>query len=187
MANVKELIKIREEKLKKMKENGINAYPERYETTCSIGESRNFEDGKENISVAGRVMSKRKMGKISFIDLSDISGHIQLCLKKDDLGEDEYKKIHEILDIGDFIGVKGNVFTTQAGEKTIQVYHFTFLGKSLRPLPEKFHGVSNQELIYRERHLDLIMNEETKNKFLLIYKFISIFRELFDNISISIN
>lgn len=181
MANVKDLIKIREEKLKKMKENGINAYPERYETTCSIGESRNFEDGKENISVAGRVMSKRKMGKISFIDLSDISGHIQLCLKKDDLGEDEYKKIHEILDIGDFIGVKGNVFTTQAGEKTIQVYHFTFLGKSLRPLPEKFHGVSNQELIYRERHLDLIMNEETKKKFLLRSKFIRLLREFLDN------
>ena len=181
MANVKDLINIREEKLKKIEEYGINAHPERYETTCSIGESRKFEDGVKSISVAGRVMSKRKMGKISFIDLSDISGHIQLCLKRDDLGEEEYKKIHEILDIGDFIGVKGDVFTTQAGEKTIQVYEFTFLGKSLRPLPEKFHGVSNQELIYRERHLDLIMNDETKKKFLLRSNFIRLLREFLDN------
>ena len=181
MANVKELMNVREEKLRKIEEYGIKAYPERYETTCDIGESRKFEDGVKNISIAGRVMSKRKMGKISFIDLSDISGHIQLCLKRDDLGEDEYKKIHEILDIGDFIGVKGDVFTTQAGEKTIQVYDFTFLGKALRPLPEKFHGVSNQELIYRERHLDLIMNEETKKKFLLRSKFIRLLREFLDN------
>ena len=167
MANVEDLIKVREEKLKKLEEYGIHAHPERYETTCSVGESRKFEDGVKNISVAGRVMSKRKMGKISFIDISDISGHIQLCIKRDDLGEENYKKLHEILDIGDFIGVKGDVFTTQAGEKTIQVYDYTFLGKSLRPLPEKFHGLSNQELIYRERHLDLIMNEETKKRFLL--------------------
>ena len=154
MATVKELMAVREEKLKKLDEYGIKAHPERYETTCTIGESRKFNDGVKDISIAGRVISKRKMGKISFIDLSDITGHIQLCLKRDDLGEENYKKIHEILDIGDFIGIKGDVFTTQAGEKTIQVYNFTFLGKALRPLPEKFHGLSNQELIYRERHLD---------------------------------
>ncbi len=181
MANVEDLIKVREEKLKKLEEYGIHAHPERYETTCSVGESRKFEDGVKNISVAGRVMSKRKMGKISFIDISDISGHIQLCIKRDDLGEENYKKLHEILDIGDFIGVKGDVFTTQAGEKTIQVYDYTFLGKSLRPLPEKFHGLSNQELIYRERHLDLIMNEETKKRFLLRSKFIRLLREFLDN------
>ncbi len=181
MATVKELMAVREEKLKKLDEYGIKAHPERYETTCTIGESRKFDDGVKNISIAGRVISKRKMGKISFIDLSDITGHIQLCLKRDDLGEENYKKINEILDIGDFIGIKGDVFTTQAGEKTIQVYDFTFLGKALRPLPEKFHGLSNQELIYRERHLDLIMNEEAKKKFLLRSKFIRLLREFLDN------
>ena len=181
MANVKELMNIREEKLKKMKEYGINSHPERYEVTHNIGECRKLEDGKKNVSIAGRVMSKRKMGKISFLDISDIYGHIQLCLKKDDLGEEIYKKIHEITDIGDFIGIKGDVFTTQAGEKTVQVYDFTFLGKALRPLPEKFHGITNQELIYRERHLDLIMNEETKNKFLLRSKFVRLLREFLDN------
>ena len=168
MANVKELINNRIEKEKKIMEYGIQIHPERYETTNTIGESRALEDGTKNISIAGRIMSKRKMGKISFFDLSDITGHIQLCIKKDDLGEEEYKKVHETLDIGDFIGIKGDIFTTQAGEKTIQVYQYIFLGKALRPLPEKFHGLNNQELIYRERHLDLIMNEENYNRKLII-------------------
>lgn len=181
MANVKELMQVREEKLNKLKEYGMKDRPDRYETTCTIGESRNLEDGTKGVSIAGRVMSRRKMGKIAFIDLSDITGHIQLCMKRDDLGEEFYKEIHETIDVGDFIGIKGDVFTTQAGEKTIQVYEYTFLGKSLRPLPEKFHGISNQELIYRERHLDLIMNEETKKKFLLRSKFVRLLREFLDN------
>lgn len=181
MPNEKELMQVRKEKINKLKEYGIKDRPDRYETTCNIGESRKLEDGTKNISVAGRVMSKRKMGKISFIDLSDITGHIQLCMKRDDLGEEFYKRIHETVDVGDFIGIKGDVFTTQAGEKTIQVYEYTFLGKALRPLPEKFHGLSNQELIYRERHLDLIMNEETKQRFLLRSKFLKLLREFLDN------
>ncbi len=181
MANVKDLIKIREEKLQKLQDYGIHTHPERYEVTHTIGDSRKLEDGVKNISIAGRILSKRKLGKISFIDLSDITGHIQLCLKRDDLGEDKYKIIHETIDIGDFIGVKGDIFTTQAGEKTLQVYELTFLGKALRPLPEKFHGISNQEIIYRERHLDLIMNEDTKKKFLLRSKFIKLLREFLDN------
>ena len=181
MANVKDLIKIREEKLQKLQDYGIHTHPERYEVTHTIGDSRKLEDGVKNVSIAGRILSKRKLGKISFIDLSDITGHIQLCLKRDDLGEDKYKIIHETIDIGDFIGVKGDIFTTQAGEKTLQVYELTFLGKALRPLPEKFHGISNQEIIYRERHLDLIMNEDSKKKFLLRSKFIKLLREFLDN------
>lgn len=106
MANIEELMQIREEKLKKLKEYGIKDRPDRYETTCTIGESRNFKDETKNISIAGRIMSKRKMGKIAFIDLSDITGHIQLCMKRDDLGEELYKKIHETMNVGDFIGVR---------------------------------------------------------------------------------
>ena len=181
MANVKELMQVRNEKLQKIKEYGINPHPERYETTHDIGSSRLLEDGTKNVSIAGRIMSKRKMGKISFLDLSDITGHIQLVIKRDDLEEGEYKKFHEITDIGDFVGVKGEIFTTQAGEKSLQVYEYTFLGKSLRPLPEKYHGLVNQEAIYRERHLDLIMNEETKKRFLLRSKFIKLLREFLDN------
>ena len=181
MADVNELIKIREEKVEKMKAEGINDRPERYEVTNSIKETMTMEDGTKGVSIAGRIMSKRKLGKISFIDIRDLEGHIQLCVKRDDLGEENYKKMHEILDIGDFIGVKGDVFTTQAGENTVQVYEYTFLGKALRPLPEKFHGVTNQETIYRERHLDLIMNEETKKKFVLRTNFIRLMREFLNN------
>ena len=181
MADIKELMAIREEKESKLKEYGINKHPERYETTNTIKEASKLEDGTKEIAIAGRIMSKRKLGKISFIDLRDIEGHIQLCIKRDDLGEEEYKKMHEILDIGDFIGVKGDIFTTQAGEKTLQVYEYSFLGKALRPLPEKFHGITNQESLYRERHLDLIMNEETKKRFLLRSKFIKLMREFLDN------
>ena len=181
MANEKELMQARKDKLNKIEEYGIHPHPERYETTHEIGESRKLEDGTKNVSIAGRVMSKRKMGKISFLDLSDITGHIQLVIKRDDLGEEEYKKFHEILDIGDFIGVKGEIFTTQAGEKSLQVYEYKFLGKALRPLPEKYHGLVNQEAIYRERHLDLIMDDEAKKKFLLRSKFVRLLREFLDN------
>ena len=181
MANVKELMQARNEKLQKIEQYGINPHPERYETTNEIGEARLLEDGTKDISIAGRIMSKRKMGKIAFLDLSDVTGHIQLVMKRDDFPEGEYKKFHEITDIGDFVGVKGEIFTTEAGEKSLEVYSFKFLGKSLRPLPEKYHGLVNQEAIYRERHLDLIMNEETKKKFLLRSKFVRLLREFLDN------
>ena len=181
MANVKELMAARNEKLQKIENYGIHPHPERYETTHEIGDARKLEDGTKNVSLAGRVMSKRKMGKISFLDLSDITGHIQLVIKRDDLGEEEYKKFHEILDIGDFIGVSGEIFTTSSGEKSVQVYSYMFLGKALRPLPEKYHGLTNVEAIYRERHLDLIMNEETKKKFLLRSKFVRLLRNFLDD------
>lgn len=181
MADINELMQVRKEKEQKLKDNGVNVHPERYERTHSIIEARNLEDGTQNVSIAGRVMSKRKLGKISFLDLQDLEGHLQLCIKRDDLGEDTYKFLHETVDIGDFIGVKGDVFTTQAGEKSLQVYEYTFLGKALRPLPEKFHGITDIEAVYRERHLDLIMNEETKKRFLLRTRFIKLMREFLDN------
>lgn len=177
MGDISELKKVRLEKEEKLKELGISVHPERYEVTHTLKDARNLEDGTKNIRVAGRVMSKRKMGKISFMDLSDIEGKIQLVFKRDDIGEETYKLLHSTVDIGDFIGVEGEVFTTQAGEKSIQVSEYEFLGKALRPLPEKFHGISNQEMLYRERHLDLIMNDETKKRFLLRSKFIKLIRE----------
>ncbi|MBO5349119.1 MAG: lysine--tRNA ligase [Clostridia bacterium] len=181
MANESELMQVRADKIEKIKEYGMHEHPERYERTHDIENCRNLEDGTANISIAGRILSKRKMGKITFIHIGDITGKIQLVIKRDDLGEEEYKKMHEILDIGDFIGATGEIFTTQAGEKSVQVYGYTFLGKSLRPLPEKFHGLVDQELIYRERHLDLIMNDESKKRFLLRSKFIKLLREYLDN------
>lgn len=177
MGEINELRRIREEKEQKLKDAGIMTHPERFQSTHTIVQAMCLPEGTADVSVAGRVMSKRKMGKISFLDIRDIEGHIQLCLKKDEVGEEEYKQIHETLDVGDFIGITGEVFKTQTGEQTIRVSKYTFLGKSLRPLPEKFHGVTNQEILYRERHLDLIMNEETKKRFLLRSKFIYLMRQ----------
>ena len=177
MGDISELKKVRLEKEEKLKELGISVHPERYEVTHTLKDARNLEDGTKNVRVAGRVMSKRKMGKISFMDLRDIEGKIQLVFKRDDIGEETYKLLHSTVDIGDFIGVEGEIFTTQAGEKSIQVSKYEFLGKALRPLPEKFHGISNQEMLYRERHLDLIMNDETKKRFLLRSNFIKLLRE----------
>lgn len=176
-----DLVKVREEKEQKLKDLGINTHPERYSITHTLKEAYLLEEGTKDVSVAGRVMSKRKMGKISFLDLRDVEGHIQLCLKKDTVGEEQYKLIHETLDVGDFIGVTGEIFKTQTGEQTIRVEKYEFLGKSLRPLPEKFHGVTNKEILYRERHLDLIMNDETKKRFLLRSKFIKLMRNFLDS------
>lgn len=176
-----DLIKIRLDKEDKLKELGINTRPEKFSRTHLIKEAMTLPEGTENVSIAGRVMSKRKMGKISFLDLRDVEGRIQLCLKKDEVGEDMYKLIHETLDVGDFVGVKGEIFKTQTGEQTLRIKEYTFLGKAYRPLPEKFHGVTNQEILYRERHLDLIMNDETKKRFLLRSNFIKYMREFLDS------
>lgn len=177
MGDISELKRVRLEKEEKLKELGINIHPERYEVTHALKDARLLEDGTKNVRVAGRVMSKRKMGKISFMDLRDIEGKIQLVIKRDDIGEETYKILHSTIDVGDFIGVEGEIFTTQAGEKSLQVANYEFLGKAIRPLPEKFHGISNQELMYRERHLDLIMNDDTKKRFLLRSNFIKLMRE----------
>ena len=177
MGDISELKRVRLEKEQKLKDLGVNVHPERYEITHSLKDVRKLEEGVKNVRVAGRVISKRKMGKISFMDLRDLEGKIQLVFKRDDLGEENYKLLHATVDIGDFIGVEGETFVTQAGEKSIQVKSYEFLGKALRPLPEKFHGISNQEMLYRERHLDLIMNEETKKRFLLRSDFIKLLRE----------
>ena len=181
MADIKELMQVRKEKMQKIKDHGISVRPERYEKTHTIKYARNLADGTKNVSIAGRIMSKRKLGKISFLDLQDLQGHLQLCIKRDDLGEETYKFLHETVDIGDFIGVKGDIFTTEAGEKTLQVYEYTFLGKAFRPLPEKFHGITDTEAVYRERHLDLIMNDDSKKRFILRTKLIRLMREFLDN------
>lgn len=180
MAEIEELIKIRKEKEEKIKGFGECTRPDRFNYTHTLKEARNLKDGEENVNVAGRIMAKRKMGKISFIDIQDIEGHIQAVIKKTDIGEELYERLHETIDIGDFIGVSGVIFTTQAGEKSLQVNDYKFLGKAYRPLPEKFHGLNSIEQQYRERHLDLIMNDEAKQRFLLRSKFLRLFRNYMD-------
>ncbi len=163
---------VRREKLEEIK-RVCNPYPEKYEKTHALKEAKNLDDGEENVSIAGRIIFMRKMGKLSFIRIRDLEGDMQLELKIDVVGEANYHFFKKQIDTGDFIGAKGEIFTTQTGEKTLRVQEFTFLGKALRPLPEKFHGLSDIEMKYRQRYVDLITNEESRKVFLGRSKFYS--------------
>ncbi len=175
------LVKSRLMKLGYVKEV-TNPYPERFEKTHELCEVRELEDGARGIRAAGRIMSMRKMGKLSFLTIADIEGKIQIAIKKDVVGEEAYEFFKKGFDVGDFLGVEGEMFTTQVGEKTIRANQIFFLGKAMRPLPEKFHGVHDTEICYRQRYLDLCMNDGTKDRFLKKYRFIKeVRRYLEDN------
>ena len=172
---------VRRDKVAKISEV-CNPYPERYEITHEIKDVKDLEDGTTGVRVAGRIVFMRKMGKMSFLTIRDIEGKIQLSIKVDIVGEEKYQFFKECFDIGDFIGATGEVFTTHTGEKTIRVDEFEFLGKALKPLPEKFHGLTDQEACYRQRYVDLIMNQETRDRFLVRVKFIKELRNYLDNL-----
>ena len=143
-----------------------NPYPEKYDVNYKLCDASKLDDGVSDVSVAGRVVFMRKMGKLSFVRIRDLEGSLQLEFKIDVIGEDNYSFFKKQIDSGDFIGARGEMFTTQTGEKTLRVNEFKFLGKALRPLPEKFHGLTDIEMKYRQRYVDLIMNEESRKVFL---------------------
>lgn len=180
MRNFSEQELIRRSKLKEIS-SYTNPYPERFEVNYELCDASQLEDGVTGVCVAGRIILMRKMGKMSFLTIGDIKGKIQISVKLDMVGEEAYQKFKSDYDIGDFIGVEGETFTTHTGEKTIRASSITFLGKALKPLPEKFHGVEDVETIYRERYLDLIMNDESKKKFLFRSRFIREIRNYLDN------
>lgn len=148
-----------------------NPYPEKYERTHALKEAKALEDGTTDVRLAGRIIFMRKMGKLSFVRIQDLEGSMQLEIKIDIVGEENYQFFKKQIDTGDFIGAEGEIFTTQTGEKTLRVHEFKFLGKALRPMPEKFHGVADTEIKYRQRYVDLIANEETRKVFLGRSKF----------------
>ncbi len=163
-----EQARIRREKLQKLQGEGNNPYEKvKYEVTANSkvikGDFEAFE-GKE-VSIAGRMMSRRVMGKASFSHISDRFGTIQLYITRQDLGEELYTSYKKDFDIGDIVGVKGFVFKTQTGEISVHVQHFEMLSKALLPLPEKQHGLANQDLKYRKRELDLIVNQSVRDTF----------------------
>ena len=160
---------VRRQKVEEIR-NFCNPYPERYEVNASLKEASQLEDGTKDVSVAGRIVFMRKMGKLSFLKIRDI------------VGEEKYEFFKSNIDVGDFIGAKGEMFTTHTGEKTLRADSFEFLGKALKPLPEKFHGLQDPELCYRNRYVDMIMNEETRNRFLIRFKFIRELRNYLDNL-----
>ena len=173
-----ELLKVRRDKLTELQENGRDPFEitkfERTHSSKQIKDNYSELEGK-NVSVAGRIMSKRGMGKVGFCHMQDKEGQIQLFVKKDILGEDEYA-IFKKYDIGDIVGAYGEVFTTQTGEISVRVSKLTLLSKSLVPLPEKFHGLVDTDLRYRQRYIDLIMNDEVKQTFINRSKIIAAIR-----------
>jgi lysyl-tRNA synthetase class 2 len=169
--------------LSRIRARGIDPYPHSYHPSHTIREAITlFEqqgESSQNISLAGRIMSKRSIGKMSFLDIRDGSGKIQLSLRYDLLGRERYEFLQDI-DIGDIIGAEGKLFRTKAGELTLEVSDFAMLCKSLRPLPEKWHGLADVEKRYRQRYLDLISNEESKSIFILRSKIITAIRSFLD-------
>ena len=172
---------VRREKIEKIKEF-CNPYPERYDVTHSLKDASKLEDETTDVRVAGRIVFMRKMGKMSFLKLRDIEGDLQVSIKIDSVGEDVYEFFKSNVDIGDFIGAEGEIFTTHTGEKTLRASSFAFLGKALKPLPEKFHGLTDLEACYRQRYVDLIMNQETRERFQIRVKFIRELRNYLDNL-----
>ena len=180
-----EHMKVRRDKLEVYEENGIDPFGGKYHRTHDakqlheLYESFSKEELAEKaveVTVAGRVMTKRGKGKVSFTHIQDMTDQIQLYVRKDGIGEESYD-IFKTIDIGDIIGVTGLVFKTNVGELSIQATSFTLLAKSLRPLPEKYHGLQDVELRYRKRYLDLITNKESKDTFIMRSKIIQLMRQ----------
>ena len=175
--DLNEILQVRRDKLKDLQESGRDPFREvkfdRTHTTADVKANYDALEGTK-VTVAGRLMSKRGMGKVMFCDLQDIEGRIQLFVKMDLLGEeyDAFKK----LDIGDILGATGEVFTTKTGEISVKVDSYTLLSKSLQPLPEKFHGLTDTDIRYRQRYVDLIMNTEVKDTFIKRSKIIASIR-----------
>lgn len=181
--DLNEILKVRRQKLSDLQEKDKDPFHTvKYEVThrtVDIIDSFEELDGK-TVSIAGRLMAKRGMGKSSFCDLNDRDGKIQLFIRINDLGDESYEEFKK-LDIGDIIGVKGTVFKTRMGEISVRVSEYTLLSKSLRPLPEKFHGLKDTDTRYRQRYLDLIVNPEVRKTFIIRSKIISSIRSFLDS------
>jgi len=174
-----EIIKQRKDKLKLFKDKGIETYPHKFSRTHLISELLgNFQENQQVI-IAGRLIAKRAHGKACFCDLKDQSAKVQLYVKKDIVGDDNFSLFQE-LDIGDFLGINGAMFKTHTGEVTVKVEGFVLLSKSLRPLPEKWHGLKDIQIRYRQRYIDLISNEDVQKVFLMRSKIVSWIRNFLD-------
>ena len=180
--DLNKLLKVRREKLAELQENGKDPFQiVKYDATHHSQEIKDVFDELEgkSVSVAGRIMSKRVMGKASFCNIQDLKGNIQSYVARDNIGEESYKDFKK-MDIGDIVGIKGEVFKTKTGEISIHATAVTLLSKSLQVLPEKFHGLTNTDLRYRQRYVDLIMNPEVKDTFVKRSKIISTIRRYLD-------
>ena len=182
--DLSEILKVRRDKLAALRAEGRDPFQEtRFDVTHHAQDIKDNFDALEGseVRVAGRLMSKRGMGKVSFCDLQDKSGRIQLYARKDEMDEEEYNRFKKY-DIGDIVGVEGEVFRTQRGEMSVRAKTITLLSKSLRPLPEKYHGLTDKEARYRQRYVDLIINPESKRNFEIRSKFVAFLRRYLDSL-----
>ena len=188
--SLNQIIEFRKEKLSKLREAGVDPYPQKYEPTHFssdiLNDFKNLE--KQNVNIAGRIMSIRKMGKASFFHIQDTKGKIQVFIRQDDVGGENYNHF-KLVDIGDFVGVKGHVFKTKMGEISVHTAVLTILSKSIRPLPivkekegETFDAFTDKEHRYRNRHLDLIVNPDVRDTFVKRAKIISFLRGYLDDL-----
>lgn len=184
-----ELFQVRHDKMERIRESGLDPFGKKFEQTHhakdvagQFGEKskEDLEAASETVTLAGRLMAKREMGKASFAQLLDRSGQIQIYVRQDTVGEDAYK-LFDMSDIGDLIGVTGVVFKTKTGELSVKVKEFTFLTKSLRPLPEKYHGLKDVETRYRKRYVDLIVNPEVRETFMARSRILTSMRRYLDS------
>jgi len=182
--DISEILKVRREKLKALQDAGRDPFVvTKFDVTHHTQDIRDNFDALEGkpVSIAGRLMSKRGMGKVSFCDMQDKTGRIQLYARRDEMDEEVYNEFKKY-DIGDIVGVNGEVFRTQRGEMSVRCKEVTLLSKSLQPLPEKFHGLQDKEIRYRQRYVDLIVNPESKRNFEIRSKFVSYLRRYLDSL-----
>jgi lysyl-tRNA synthetase class 2 len=171
---------VRLQHLETIKKEGINPFPAQSVRTHTLQEASNLPD-ETNVKIVGRIITRREMGKLTFCHLQDASGKLQIAISEKELGKETYKFFNKNFDIGDFIGVAGEMFTTHKGEKTVKANSYTLLTKTLLPLPEKWHGLTEIEQRYRKRYLDLLANEESMHIALLRSKLVKELRAFFDN------
>ncbi len=174
----------KEDKLARLREQGVEPYPWRFDRTASMAECREHADewiaSERELAIAGRLMSQRVMGKTSFGHLEDRSGNLQLFMRQDDLGVDDYKRFTKLIESGDHVGARGKLFVTRTGELSLRVSSWELLAKAMLPMPEKFHGLTDPELRARQRYLDLAANENVRKQFEARSRMLSLVRRFFE-------
>jgi lysyl-tRNA synthetase class 2 len=173
-------IEVRIRKLRALADEGIAAWPDRYERTHTLQEASALPEGTKGVRLAGRLAALRSFGKLTFGHLQDLQGRLQIAFERQSLGDKAYEQFNRFVDIGDFVGAAGEIFRTRTGELTLRASAFAFLGKAIRPLPDKWHGVVDVETCYRQRYLDLIMNAETRARFLMRTRLVKAIRDYLD-------
>lgn len=167
------------EKIQRLREQGVQPYPDRFARTHTLEEAVQLSEGV-SVRCAGRIVSRREFGKLAFFDLQDLAGRLQVSIQADRVGSERFQEFLRMVDIGDFVGVSGELYRTRVGQLTVQAAEAQLLGKSLHPLPEKYHAIAEQELRYRRRYLDLVMDEATRVRFRLRTRITRTLREILD-------